>query len=336
VEFSVFDGIVWSDPVIKNIEITPMMPFAGADRYQTAIVASQETFIGGSDTVVIATGENWPDALGGSALAGVMYGPILLSPKDAVPAEVLAEIERLNPSSAYVLGGEGALSDDVLAELTGLLGVSNVTRLGGANRYETAEIIADEVIGYLGEWGWTVDTAFVATGRNYPDALAAAPLAAGNYQPIYLSQPDCISDATAQTMSDAGITKAILLGGEAVVTPATEAKLLDVGMTADRVGGANRYDTAAKIARYGVDEYGFTWDGVAIATGKGFADALAGGVAQAYWGSVMLLSDPYSLSTPSLDALEDNAADIYGIRFLGGTKALSQNVRDQAMEAIAP
>ncbi len=337
VEFSVFDGIVWSDPVIKNIEVTPMMPFAGADRYQTAIVASQETFIGGSDSVVIATGENWPDALGGSALAGVMYGPILLSPKDALPADVLAEIERLNPSSAYVLGGEGALSDDVLAELTGLLGEENVTRLGGSDRYETAEIIADEVIGYLGEWGWIVDTAFVATGRNYPDALAAAPLAAGVYYPIYLSDPDCISDPTAQAMRSAGITETILLGGEAVVSPETEEKLADNGIaTVDRIAGADRYETAAAIAQYGVDEYGFAWDGVAIATGKGFADALAGGVAQAYWGSVMLLSDPASLSEPSLDALEVNAADIQGIRFLGGTRALSQTVRDQAMDAIAP
>ncbi|MDP2234602.1 MAG: cell wall-binding repeat-containing protein [Actinomycetota bacterium] len=337
VEFSVFDGIVWSDPVIKNIEITPMMPFAGADRYQTAIVTSQETFPWGSESVVIATGANWPDALGGSALAGVMYGPILLSPKDALPADVLAEIERLNPSSAYVLGGEGALSDDVLAELTDLLGEENVTRLGGADRYETAEIIADEVIGYLGEWGWIVDTAFVATGRNYPDALAAAPLAAGLYQPIYLSDPECISDTTAQAMRSAGITETILLGGEAVVSPETEAKLADTGITtADRIAGANRYETAAAIARYGVDEYGFIWDGVAIATGKGFADALAGGVAQAYMGSVMLLSDPASLSEPSFDALEANAAEIYGIRFLGGTKALSQTVRDQAMDAITP
>ena len=337
VEFSVFDGIVWSDPVIKNIEVTLMMPFAGADRYQTAIVTSQETFRGGAETVVIATGENWPDALGGSALAGTMYGPILLSPKDALPADVLAEIERLNPSSAYVLGGEGALSDDVYDELTGLLGSMNVTRLGGADRYETAEIIADEVIGYLGEWGWIVDTAFVATGRNYPDALAAAPLAAGLYQPIYLSDPECISDSTAQAMVDAGITQAILLGGEGVVSPETEAKLADFEITtAVRLAGADRYETAAKIARYGVDEYGFTWDGVAIATGKGFADALAGGVAQAYMGSVMLLSDPASLSEPSFDALEANAAEIYGIRFLGGTRALSQTVRDQAMDAIAP
>lgn len=336
VEFSVFDGIAWSDPVIKDIEITPMMPFAGADRYQTAIVASQETFPQGSQNVVIATGENWPDALGGSALAGAMYGPILLSPKDALPADVLAEIERLNPSSAYVLGGEGALSDDVLAELTDLLGEENVTRLGGADRYETAEIIADEVIGYLGEWGWTVDTAFVATGRNYPDALAAAPLAAGLYRPIYLSDPECISDSTAQAMRSAGITETVLLGGEAVVSPATKAKLLGLGMTADRIAGADRYETAAKIAQYGVDEYGFTWDGVALATGKSFADALAGGVAQAYMGSVMLLSSPDSLSEPSLDALEANAAEIHGIRFLGGTKALSQTVRDQAMDAIAP
>jgi len=336
VEFSVFDGILWSDPVIKNLEITSMMPFAGDDRYQTAIVTSQETFAQGADAVVLATGEDWPDALGGSALAGALGGPILLSPKDALPADVLAEIERLGATSVYVLGGEEALSDDVLAGLTGLLGEENVTRLGGADRYETAEITATEVADLVSQWDYAVDTAFIATGENFADALAAAPLAAGNYYPIYLSGPDGISDTTAQAMLDAGITRAILLGGEAAVSPDTEVTVLGIGIDAYRIDGADRYETAAKIAQYGVDEYGMVWDGVAIATGEGFADALSGGVAQASIWSVMLLSDPDSLSAPSRDALEANAPSILGIRFLGGTNALSQTVRDQALDAIAP
>ncbi len=336
VEFSVFDGIAWSDPVVKTIEVGPMAPVAGADRYQTALEVSRETFPLGANTVVVATGEDWPDALGGSALAGALYGPILLSPHDALPEDVLAEVERLHVDSAYVLGGEKALSDEVLTALTDALGEEGVVRLGGADRYETAEIIAAEVASYMNEEEAFAGTAFIATGGNFADALAAAPLAAGNYYPIYLSGPDGISDSTAQAMLDAGITDAILLGGEAAVSPDTAVTVLGIGIDVYRIDGADRYETAAKIASYGVEELGMYWDGVAVATGERFADALSGGAAQGISWSVMLLSDPDDLSLPARDTLEANAADIRGIRFLGGTKALSQNVRDQAMEAIAP
>lgn len=336
VEFSVFDGIAWSDPVVKTVEIGGMAPVAGDDRYQTALDVSRETFPRGANTVVIATGEDWPDALGGSALAGALYGPVLLSPKDALPEDVLAEVERLHVDNAYVLGAQDALSDGVLAALTDYLGEENVIRLGGANRYETAEIIAAEVVDYLAEEDLFSGSAFIATGGNFADALAAAPLAAGNYWPIYLSGPDGISDSTAQAMLDAGVTEAILLGGEAALSPDTEVTVLGMGIDAYRIDGADRYETAAKIATYGVDELGMEWDGVAVATGEGFADALSGGAAQGIEWSVMLLSDPKALSYSARDALKANASSIRGIRFLGGTRALSQRVRDQAMDAIVP
>lgn len=336
VEFSVFDGIAWSDPVVKTVEIGDMAPVAGDDRYQTALDVSRETFPRGANTVVIATGEDWPDALGGSALAGALYGPVLLSPKDALPEDVLAEVERLHVDNAYVLGAQDALSDGVLAALTDYLGEENVIRLGGANRYETAEIIAAEVVDYLAEEDAFSGSAFIATGENFADALAAAPLAAGNYWPIYLSGPDGISDSTAQAMLDAGVAEAILLGGEAAVSPDTAVTVLGIGIDVYRIDGADRYETAAKIATYGVDELRMDWDGVAVATGEGFADALSGGAAQGIGWSVMLLTDPGDLSGAARGALEANTSSIRGIRFLGGTKALSQQVRDQAMEAIAP
>lgn len=336
VEFSVFDGIAWSDPVVKTVEIGDMAPIAGDDRYQTALDVSRETFPHGANTVVIATGEDWPDALGGSALAGALYGPVLLSPKDALPEDVLAEVERLHVDNAYVLGAQDALSDGVHAALTDYLGEENVVRLGGANRYETAEIIAAEVVDYLAEEDLFSGSAFIATGGNFADALAAAPLAAGNYWPIYLSGPDGISDSTAQAMLGAGVTEAILLGGEAAVSPDTAVTVLGIGIDVYRIDGADRYETAAKIATYGVDELGMEWDGVAMATGEGFADALSGGAAQGIGWSVMLLTDPDDLSESARGALEANASSIRGIRFLGGTRALSQKVRGQAMGAITP
>ncbi len=332
VEFSVFDGLAWSEPVIKTVQIGPMTSPAGADRYETAIQVSQDSFPGGSSWVVIATGENWPDALGGSALAGWYGAPILLSRHDALPEEVQAEIERLGASQAFVLGGEAALSADVYDGLTDMLGDENVTRLGGVDRFETANLIASRVIDEMD--GETSGRAFVATGQTFADALSASPIAANGCMPIFLSGPDGLSDDTAQLMADAGVSDVVLLGGEAAVAPGTEVTILSKGMTAVRIDGANRYETAAKVAEWGVSELGMRWDGVALATGTNFPDALAGGPAQGYSGSVLLLTDPKTLSSAARTALEANAGEIRGIRFLGATAALSQAVRDAANDCL--
>jgi len=310
------------------------IPLEGKDRYDTAIEISQDAFPGGADAVVIATGENWPDALGGSALAGVIDGPVLLSGRGALPASVLGEIDRLGASEAYVLGDFRALSTNVYNALVAELGFGNVHRIGGANRYETANLVAAEVVDMLGD---EYDgTAFVGTGLNFADALAASPLAAANGWPVYLSGMPTISSDTIAAMQAAGVTDTILLGGEAAMPEGTSIVILGAGFTAIRIDGADRYETAAKVAEWGVTDAGLDWDGVAIATGEKFPDALSGGVAQGISGSVLLLSRSDSLSPVTQAALEDNAGDIASVRFLGGLPALSQSVRDAVMAALAP
>ncbi len=309
-------------------------PLEGVDRYATSIQVSQDAFPDGADAVVIATGENWPDALGGSALAGVLGGPVLLSKKSALPLDVADEVERLGASEAYVLGDYRALSNGVYNTLVDMLGSGNVHRIGGVNRYRTAELVAAEVVdmqsdGYDG-------TAFVATGGNFADALAAAPLAAANGWPVYLSGMPSISDETVAAMQDAGVTDAILLGGEAAMPEGTSIIILGAGMSAVRIDGADRYETAAKVAEFGVTDAGLSWDGVALATGEKFPDALSGGVAQGLSGSVLLLTRSTSLSPAAEDALTANAGSISEVRFLGGLPALSQAVRDAVMAIFTP
>ncbi len=93
-----------------------------------------------------------------------------------------------------------------------------------------------------------------------------------------------------------------------------------------RVGGANRYDTAARIADCGV-AHGMPWDGVGIATGIGFPDALSGGAMLGSLDSVLLLTDPKTLSAPAQTRLAANRVVIGTVHFIGGTGAVSQGVR---------
>ncbi|HSQ22169.1 MAG TPA: cell wall-binding repeat-containing protein, partial [Coriobacteriia bacterium] len=300
--------------------------FEGDDRYQTAIEISQQAFPYGAGTVVIATGENWPDALGGSALAGAVEGPILLTPSDSLHPGVVAEMQRLKAGNVYLLGGYGAVSPEVEAQLNAVA-PGFVWRLGGADRYATSASIAKRTIGILG--GKYDGRICVTTGANYPDAVGGAPLAAGMGWPILLVQP------TATTMAlPTGANGAAILGGTSAVSDALETYLEgrfgDVAV--DRLGGSDRYETSAKVAQYGVHN-GMVWDGVGIATGTNFPDSLAGGVALGLYRSVLLLTPTDSLHPQAAAKLEDNKADIESVVFLGGPAAISTTV-ETAVKAI--
>lgn len=312
-----------------------VLPIAGSNRINTAIAASQEAFPAGAGTVVIATGYNWPDALGGAALAGAVDGPVLLTDSKTLPAEVSAEVTRLGASKAYILGGTSAVSSTVENSLKTLLGATNVVRLSGSNRYVTAAIVASQTVDILGP---DFDgTAFVATGANFPDALGASPLAAAQGWPIYLVNPTTGADAALVTaMQSAGVDKILPLGGTAVISAAIENNLkAQLPCTSTRLSGANRYATALAVAEYGVTEAGMVWNRVAIATGQNFPDALAGGVLQGNSNSVMLLTQSTVLYPDIATTLAANKSKIWEVRFLGGTSAVSAAVRASVTNALA-
>jgi putative cell wall-binding protein len=276
--------------------------------------------------VVIATGQSWPDALGGTALAGVLDGPVLLVDTNAVPADVMTEIDRLGAQRAIILGGRGAAGAAVEEALIRKLGAEFVERIAGATRFQTADAVAARVIALQGA---AYDgTAFVATGGNFPDALAASPLAAAKGWPLFLSGPAGLSDATLAGTTP--VQRALILGGAGAVPDAVEAGLRSRLGTANvhRLSGPTRYQTAVEVASYGVANAGLGWNRVALTTGANFPDALAGGVLQGKAGSVMLLTPRNTLDEATAAALTANRNTISSVTFLGGTGAVNQDVRN--------
>ncbi len=325
------DGAGNIGTLIGTLEILPpVIEVAGNDRFLTAIEASIRAYPdgldkGGKRTVVIATGMNWPDALGGTALAGALDGPVLLV-GSTLSGAVANEIRRLDAERAIVLGGTGAVSETVESSLETLLGQDNVERLDGADRYQTADKVALRTIAE-GDPGYD-GTAFVATGANFPDALAAAPLAAAEGWPLFLANPATgLTSASKAAMGR--VDRVFVLGGEAVVKPETESYL--VGRFGDdkvkRLAGVDRYETAVVVANHAVTKEGHVWDRVGITTGENFPDALAGGVVQGKAGSVMLLTNTATLNTRTAQALSANKGSIDTVTFFGGTGAVSADVR---------
>lgn len=299
---------------------------SGLNRYLTAIDVSKTTFPMGADTVVIATGTNWPDALCASALAGAVVGPVLLTRPDSLPSEVALELERLGAKHAYVIGSSAAISEAVEDELNARL-AGYVVRLAGDTRYSTSRAVANRVIDILGPS--YSGMALVTTGANYADALAGAPLAAGLDWPVLLAKPE-----TGAVYLPADTDSAMILGSTKAV-PASVETFLKTELGTDavvRVGGLNRYDTAAQVAQAGVDA-GLLWNGVGVASGESYPDGLTGGVAVGLQRSVLLLTPATSLSDYAADALETNKADIETVRFFGGPNALA-TVVENAINSI--
>ena len=333
--YRAYDGEAYSNTVSVSITVNeaeaplpPVLNVAGDTRFETAVEASELAYPGGAETVVIATGRNWPDALGGSALAGALDAPILLTEPGSLPPAVAAEITRLKATHAVILGGTSAVATAVEDALKTTL---TVERIKGTDRYDTANQVAARVKTEMG--GAFDGTAFLATGGNFPDALAAAPLAAHNKWPLYLSHPTTgVSAATRAAMS--GVTKVKILGGTAAISQAVQDGLVS-SFSVSRIAGATRYDTAAQVAQYGVTSAGHMWNRVGIATGENYPDALAGGVLQGKAGSVMLLTPTASLCTEAGYKLLNNRGDISTVTFFGGTGAVSPATRTSVLSALA-
>ncbi len=304
---------------------------AGADRYQTAFAASRLAFPNGSaDTAVVCSGENWPDALGGSALAGSLGGPILLTGGASVPSGLGTELARLGAASVVLIGGPSAISTGVAEAIDAMPGVTEVTRLGGKDRYETAALVASETVKARDAASLPYDGGiYVATGKSFPDALGAAAVAAHTGRPVLLSRTSTLPTATVVAIESIGARYAYIAGGTGALPDTIEWQLLGTAIEhTTRFAGSDRYETSLLLAQHGVAE-GLEWDGLGIATGTGFADALAGAVMQARRGSTLVLTPSRHLA-PGTDAgIRANLEHIDKVTVLGGDAAVSRLARRQ-------
>jgi len=152
---------------------------AGADRYATAAAISRASFPVSVPVAYVATGADYPDALGGVPAAGVEGGPVLLVQPNALPAATKTELQRLRPQRIVVLGGTSAVSANVATQLKGLT-AGVVQRRAGSDRYETAVAISKA------SFGPSVSHVYIATGLNFPDGLSGGPAAALGRGPLLL------------------------------------------------------------------------------------------------------------------------------------------------------
>lgn len=210
--------IIGGDKAVTNEEekaykaLGNLRRIQGANRYETATkIATEVIDKEDSDSVIVASGENFPDALTVGAVANKDKTPIILANKDSLPAskEITKKIKK-----ATIIGGPVAVGS---VEKN----FSSSNRIAGSNRYETSTKVADK---YFND----ASKAAIASGENYPDALALSPYAAKENMPILLSPAKGKNVTVEKYIKDKKITDIEIFGGEKAVeykeTPKTDNK----------------------------------------------------------------------------------------------------------------
>jgi putative cell wall-binding protein len=185
---------------------------AGADRYATAAAIAKATFPSGSPTVYVATGETFPDALAGSAVASGLGSAVVLVAGDVIPTPTMDVLRTtLKPSKLVILGGSGVVPDSTVAQLAAATGAS-VERLWGPDRYATAVAISQAA------YPSGAKVVFLATGVAFPDALAGAPLGG----PLLLVSPNGAPQSVLDEVARLKPTRIVTLGGTGAVPVGVE------------------------------------------------------------------------------------------------------------------
>lgn len=186
---------------------------AGAERFATAAKVSQANF-DTADTVYIGTGLEFPDGLAAAPAAVQASGPLLLSAQDDLPEATRAELERLGPEQVVIVGGTGVVGESVESELNE---VAAVRRHGGSQRFDTARRVASDLE--------APDEAYVATGLDFADALAAGAVAGAANAPVLLTTAEELPGATIEALEAIRPATITVMGGESAVSSSVETEL---------------------------------------------------------------------------------------------------------------
>jgi putative cell wall-binding protein len=289
----------------------------GADRFETAVLVSRRHFDATGGTVVIATGNDFPDALSATPLTGGA-GPVLLVTANEVPEVVKEELTRLAPSKVIIAGSASVVSDAVAAEIGDLTGAA-VERRGGADRYETAALLS------AGTFEPGVPVAYVATGLDFPDALAAGSAGATRGGPVLLNAGNSLFPATRDELERLKPQRIVVAGGTGVVSDAVLTELRSLAPEVVRLAGRDRYETSRAISRdlHGVSEAPTAY----LATGLDFPDALAAAPAVASTGGVLVLVSTTLGAGAAEEIVRNRVSEVITI---GGTGVVSNAVVSQA------
>lgn len=290
----------------KGVIAVEIDRISGSDRIETAVEVSKKGWPDGSDTVLLSRANEFPDALAGTPLAYQENAPILLTQSKKLSDATKKEIQRLNASNVIILGGRGAVSNDVQSYLEDEMNV-DVERISGSDRFKTAALIADRMD--------ATSRAVVVSGENFPDALSIATYAAYRGYPILLTLKNDLPDETKDRVGTN--ERNYVIGGTGVIAQSVEN---DIPKTM-RIAGSDRFETSRAVAdAFPQGDADETY----LATGLDFADALTGSVLAAKTDDSLLLVEKNYVPNPAKLYIAEKGLTTFTV--LGGYGAIDEYV----------
>ena len=297
-------GVPGGERAVRRLE--------GEDRFATAAGAA------GSFTeatvAYVAAGDGFADALAGGPAAILEGAPVLLVGRDHLPAATRDALDALAPDRIVLLGGTAAISAAVESELGA---IAPTERRVGPDRFATAAAVA------TASWPNPVTDVFIASGQDYPDALAGGAAAGAYGAPLLLVTRDGIPAPTRAEIERLDPQRITILGGEASVSAAVQQELNGIASTT-RLSGADRFSTAATIAQA-------LWSAgtrhAVVVTGNGFADALSAAALAGLQDGPVLLVTRDQAPQATLDVLSQ--LGVTDVTVLGGPGVVSDAVLTQ-------
>lgn len=291
----------------------------GADRYAVAASTALSYYEGGerADTVFIASGEVYSDALGaGAAAAADGDAVLLLTRGGSLPSATVSALESLRPRTIKIVGGTATISTSVERALRPHA-LESVVRIAGKNRYEVAANVSRDI-------GYATGTVYVASGAGFSDAVAAAGVASVLGDPILLTTPAGVPSALAAELTRLRPDRIVVVGGPASVSDGVLRSLRAYGPTV-RVGGADRYEVSVNLAADLSAQFAVYSDGPAlyfatVTSGTAFADSLSA----ANLHQPVLFTRPSALPTPVSRAI--GRLGIEYVTIVGGEATVSTAV----------
>lgn len=278
--------------ILASVSDRTLTRIAGSTRYETATAVSKTAFPKGADTLLVASGDDFPDGLAAAPAAIQLKAPILLTPAAAMDAATIAEATRLKPKKIIIVGSLSAVSGAVASQLQGAVPTATVARAAGDDRYATAVEVSKLLTA-------TADTAFIAAGTDFPDALTAGPAAGTRNAPLLLTAKDTLPASTAAELGRRKPKTVYLIGD--VVTADVKAQIKKAsGAELVVYAGVDMYETAQVVAQH---LFPAPAASIAYASGLNFYDAMvAAPLAIDKPGPILLDAEDVIPAAPTVDA----------------------------------
>lgn len=303
------------DAFVRNLGEDNVTRLGGENRFETAstIALAGNNTVGTAPnlsdaaggplrTAIVSLGTNFPDALSAGPLSFASDIPILLVGGDTLPSitQFTLEDTGLDIKQVIITGGTAAVSEAVEKQIRDLPNLTSVVRVAGDDRAATAVAMGLVTRKAL---GWPADSIALSTGRNFPDALTLAPLAAGTSSTLFLTaQTDSLGFASFGGIQDLcnAVDTILVAGGPVAVADSAvqQARLATTcASAAFPLSGAQEVPAAGDGEGFG---YLFTTDGLCLAYE---VDGLDGPVTMAHiHGAIATISGPVVAPAPTPDA----------------------------------